>query len=108
MVLWQPARPTQDAVFHMVQFHQALSKPDEFIKFRFTNEIMIVEVEKLHIICVFLFYIVNCYDKVMKAIGCCCYSRSDILPVPHILVMSVSLCASALSNEQWIINNTSN
>lgn len=60
-------------------------------------------------ICVFLFYIVNCYDKDMKAIGCCCYSRSDIiLPVPHILVMSVSLCASALSNEQWIINNTSN
>lgn len=96
MVLWQPAKPTQDAVFHMVQFHRALSKPDEFIKFRFTNEIMIVEVEKLYIIWVFLFYKVNCYDKDMKAIGCCCYSRSDIiLPVPHILVMSVSLCASA-------------
>lgn len=47
LLTWQPAKPTQDAVFHMVQFHQALSKSDEFIKFRFTNEIMIVEVEKL-------------------------------------------------------------
>lgn len=57
LVLWQPAKPTQDAVFHMVQFHQALSKPDEFIKFRFTNEIMIVEDEKLYIhMCIFILH----------------------------------------------------